>query len=120
MIKPAVDGASLKCIRADENVQVGGIRESIWDLILEAGIIVADVSELNANVFYELGMIHALGKDSILLKRLDTQVPADFAGALTLEYDIQNLEAGKLTLQLELQNWARKNRVEGVKALRGR
>jgi hypothetical protein len=119
MIKPAAKGAGLACVRADENIQIGDIREALWDLILEAGYVVAEVSEPNPNVFYELGLSHAMGKESLLIKRKDTQVPADFAGSLYYQYDIDNLEAGKLMLQKELQNWARRNKADGVKALRG-
>ena len=50
--------------------------------ILEYELAVADMTTLNANVFYELGMIHTLGKDSLLIKRQDTKLSADFAGAL--------------------------------------
>ncbi len=120
MIEPAVSGASLTCVRADESAQIGWIKENIWNSILKAGVVVADVSELNANVFYELGMIHALGKESILLKRRDTQVPADFAGELYREYDIHELDAGKSMLQLELEKWAHTNRANDVKTLMGK
>jgi hypothetical protein len=117
MIKPAVEGAGLECQRADAKVMVGDIREGLWKHILHAGIIVADISIENANVYYELGLAHALGKDTILLKRKDTDVPADFEGLLNYAYDIDDLDGWRVKLELELKKWAASARSQEVKKL---
>jgi tetratricopeptide repeat protein len=60
MIKPAVIAAGLKCIRADEIVHSGLIDVPMYDQLLKADVVVADLSTSNKNAFYELGVRHAL------------------------------------------------------------
>jgi MAP3K TRAFs-binding domain len=60
MIKPAVEEAGLKCIRADEIVHAGVIDVPMYDQIFTADVVVADLSTANSNAFYELGVRHAL------------------------------------------------------------
>ncbi len=117
MIKPAVEAAGLTCVRGDDPVRVGDLMKTVWDAILVSGVMIADVSALNANVFYELGLAHALGKDTFILKQKGSSVPADFGGAHYYEYDLNDLAAGKTMLQTELTQWAADNHTQGVKAL---
>ena len=60
IIKPAVEAANLKCIRADEIVHSGLIDIPMYEQLLEADVVVADLSTSNKNAFYELGVRHAL------------------------------------------------------------
>src|SRR3954463_5124645 len=60
MIKPAVEGAGLKCIRADEIVHSGMIDVPMYEQLLQADVVVADLSTSNRNAIYELGIRHAL------------------------------------------------------------
>lgn len=60
MIKPAVEAAGLKCIRGDEIVHSGLIDVPMYDQLLNADVVVADLSTSNKNAFYELGIRHAL------------------------------------------------------------
>src|SRR5438093_9391658 len=60
LIKPAVEAASLKCIRADEIVHSGLIDVPMYELLLKADVVVADLSTSNRNAVYELGVRHAL------------------------------------------------------------
>src|SRR6478609_4361870 len=60
MIKPAVEAAGLKCIRADEIVHSGIIDVPMYEQLLNADVVVADLSTYNPNAFYELGVRHAL------------------------------------------------------------
>lgn len=60
MIKPAVEAAGLKCIRADEIVHSGMIEVPMYEQLLNADVVVADLSTSNKNAFYELGVRHAL------------------------------------------------------------
>jgi predicted nucleotide-binding protein len=47
---------------------------------------VIDISEWNANVLFELGLLYGLGRPVILLKREDAAVPVDLAGFELLSY----------------------------------
>jgi hypothetical protein len=60
LIKPAVEAAHLKCIRADEIVHSGLIDVPMYEQLLNADVVVADVSTSNRNALYELGVRHAL------------------------------------------------------------
>lgn len=60
MIKPAVETAGLKCIRADEIVHSGLIDVPMYEQLLKADVVVADLSTSNKNAYYELGIRHAL------------------------------------------------------------
>ncbi|HXO28279.1 MAG TPA: tetratricopeptide repeat-containing protein [Thermoanaerobaculia bacterium] len=60
VIKPAVEAAGLRCIRADEIVHSGLIDVPMYEQLLNADVVVADLSTSNKNAFYELGVRHAL------------------------------------------------------------
>ncbi len=60
IIKPAAIEAGLDCVRADEIVHSGTIDVPMYDQLLTADVVVADLSTSNCNAFYELGVRHAL------------------------------------------------------------
>jgi hypothetical protein len=60
IIKPAVEDAGLECTRADEIPHSGVIDVPMYDRLLNADVVVADISTSNKNAFYELGVRHAL------------------------------------------------------------
>jgi hypothetical protein len=53
--------------RGDDRVLTRPILEKIADFIRQADVVIADCSGRNPNVFYELGMAHALGKPVVLI-----------------------------------------------------
>ena len=60
IIKPAAEDAGLECKRADEIIHSGVIDIPMYDRLLTADVVIADISTSNANAFYELGVRHAL------------------------------------------------------------
>ena len=60
IIKPAAEAARLKCVRADEIVHSGMIDLPMYEQLLTADVVIADLSTSNKNAFYELGVRHAL------------------------------------------------------------
>ena len=60
IIKPAVIAAGLECIRADEIKHSGPIDVPMYEQLLNADVVVADLSTSNKNAYYELGVRHAL------------------------------------------------------------
>lgn len=63
------------------------IMENIWTYINQSYVVIADISDKNPNVFYEIGICHTLGKPVILLcdeesrdKDYDGEVPFDISG----------------------------------------
>jgi len=53
------------------------IMQQIWVYILNARVLIAELTGKNPNVFYELGLAHAQGKDVILLTQSINDVPFD-------------------------------------------
>jgi len=60
IIKPAATTAGLECKRADEIPHSGVIDVPMYEQLLTADVVVADLSTSNKNAFYELGVRHAL------------------------------------------------------------
>jgi len=61
-------------------------------------VILADLTKHNPNVFYEMGLAHALGKTIIMIKQKDSvAVPFDVSRHKYFEYDLQKLG--------ELETW---------------
>jgi hypothetical protein len=60
--RPAVAEVGLRPIRADSLFGSRAIIQDIWALTKTAAVILADLTTRNPNVFYELGLAHALGK----------------------------------------------------------
>ncbi|MBA2858653.1 hypothetical protein HNP93_001354 [Methanococcus maripaludis] len=77
-IKPIVESfENMRGIRADDIYNNEPIIEDIWKSINESRIIIAELTGRNPNVFYELGIAHALGKEVILLTQNENDVPFD-------------------------------------------
>lgn len=60
IIKPVVTECGYECIRGDEVLDSGLIDESMYYGILESDLVVADISTLNPNAIYELGVRHGV------------------------------------------------------------
>lgn len=60
LIKPVVEGKDMICVRADEIKHSGSIDLQMYQQLLSADIVIADLSTSNVNAFYELGIRHAL------------------------------------------------------------
>jgi hypothetical protein len=69
LIKDVASNNGMDVIRADEIFSPDIIINDIWSLINRAGLIIADITKHNANVFYELGIAHTLGKKVIMLRQ---------------------------------------------------
>ncbi len=60
LIKPVVEAKGVECVRADEITHSGSIDVQMYKELLQADMVIADLSTLNANALYELGVRHAL------------------------------------------------------------
>ena len=67
LIKPALEAAGLEVFRADEEERAGDIRTDMFQELLLADLVVADLTLDNPNVWYELGVRHALRARGVLL-----------------------------------------------------
>ncbi|HYR57953.1 MAG TPA: TRAFs-binding domain-containing protein [Chthoniobacteraceae bacterium] len=78
LIKPAVEAAKLKCVRADEIVHSGLIDVPMYEQLLKADIVVADLSTSNRNAIYELGVRHALRPYTTVIIAEDEMLKSPF------------------------------------------
>jgi hypothetical protein len=67
LIRPALEKAGLKAFRADEEQRAGDIRADMFQELLLADLVLADISIDNPNVWYELGVRHALRSRGVVL-----------------------------------------------------
>ena len=106
-IKGAAEDAGAYAERLDEQIFVGGMLDRIFNQISKADVIVADMTGRNANVFYEVGYAHALGKIVLLLTQAANDIPFDLKHHPHIVYgdSIERLRS-ELTPRLE---WAIRN-----------
>lgn len=99
-IKAAVEAAGLRPLRADEIFTPTPIMGDIWRSICRARLVIADLTGRNPNVFYEVGLAHAIGKEVILLTQSMNDVPFDLRGIRSIVYDFSPRGATKLVSDL--------------------
>lgn len=87
-IRPTVEDAGLRCERADDVRGTSLITWDIWERINRARFLIADLTDLNANVFYELGLAHALSKEVVLITQSMEFVPFDLKALRCICYDV--------------------------------
>lgn len=88
IIQKAVDEVpGLHCERCDDIALPGWIHDRMVRHIFEDRVAIVDTSTLNANVFYELGVRHALKRCvTVLIHRKGTTWPFNIAGLSSIEY----------------------------------
>ena len=88
IIKPAVTEAGHTCIRADEIIHSTVIDKPMYDNLLEADLVIADLSTSNANAIYELGIRHALRPQrTIVMAEKNFSFPFDLNHLSILKYE---------------------------------
>lgn len=87
IIKPAVTACDYTCVRADEITDSGLIDRSMFALLMNAELVIADITTYNPNAIYELGVRHAVRPYStIIIKEEEGNIPFDFNHNRTLNY----------------------------------
>lgn len=83
IVIPTLAALNLTVKRGDEFSSLTGvIMQEVWAALNACRLVIAEVSEINANVYYELGIAHTLGKPAVLI----TQTPPE-----DLPFDIRHL-----------------------------
>ena len=77
-----------RVVRADTIHAPGLITVQIVEYVMNAALVIADLSFRNANVFYELAIRHAIRKPYIHLLRLGEELPFDVHGMRVVQYDM--------------------------------
>ena len=93
VIKPAVASCGYEAVRADEIDKPGMITSQVIQHIHTAPLVVADLTEYNPNVFYELAIRHALRKPFIHLIEEGERIPFDVANTRTIYVNHRDLDS---------------------------
>ncbi len=89
IIKPAVEKSGFICIRADEINDSGLIDKTMYALLIQADLVIADISTYNPNALYELGVRHAVKPYStIIIKESELmKIPFDIDHTRMFTYE---------------------------------
>lgn len=87
IVKPALEECGLYAIRGDSLYRPTTIVDDIWQGIRDAKLLIAELTDRNPNVFYELGLAHAISKPVILISKSIDDVPFDLRSIRVLVYD---------------------------------
>jgi hypothetical protein len=96
VIAPVVEELGYQAVRADHISEPGLITSQVIQHVADDKLVVADLSERNPNVFYELALRHALRKPLVQIMAKGEQIPFDVAGMRTIEIDINDLDSVEL------------------------
>jgi len=103
IIKPAIaDFFNLTVWRADEDNQPGMITDKLINDLFDSDLVIADLSELNPNAFYELGIRHAAAKPTIHMAAAGTKLPFDNLGHRAIFFELNDwnsIEQAKTSLR---------------------
>jgi hypothetical protein len=101
-VEPLVKEIGFEPLRIDDVYGPGIIVNDIINNLSESSIVLAEISEKNANVYYELGLAHAFGKPTLLMATKGTSLPFDVGSHRCIFYE--NTIAGRSKLQTSLKH----------------
>ena len=89
VIRPAVEEAGLECLRADELRSSGILQRAVIEAVLRSDVMIADLSTTNADVFYELGLRHAVRRSrTIIIGSNESRLPFNVSYLRVLLYQV--------------------------------
>ena len=101
-IIPSVESIQrLKCLRADDIYDNRPIIEDIWRCTNEARMLIAELTGRNANVFYETGIAHTIGKEVIFITQSMEDIPFDLKHLRCIVYEYTPRGIGLLEQNLK-------------------
>ena len=112
-IKSTLDALGFNVARADNIQSQRNILRDVIEGIVNDSLIIADLTGLNPNVFYELGIAHAVRKPVLLITQSIEDVPFDLRSYRLVEYDVHFARIGEA--REKLNNYAKgflENRVK--------
>lgn len=103
--KPAIEKAGLRPVRADAEIfATGKIMDQVWHGINAAKVLVAELTTRNPNVFYELGLAHAMKKPVVLVSAREEDVPFDLQHIRVIYYDMSDPFWGNKLIEKVAEN----------------
>jgi predicted nucleotide-binding protein len=92
-IKPVVESVGYKVEQSDQIARPGNVSARVVQRVLNADLVIADLTFLNPNVMYELGIRHSFRKPAILISSDMRYVPFDVSGLRTIIFDINDISS---------------------------
>jgi hypothetical protein len=99
VFKGAFEGAGYECERAAP--MTGSLLDSILDKLHRSEVVVADITDRNANVFYELGIRHCFRSGTIIVAQSGTQLPSDLHGLWYTQYGTRPAEVARFKEEIK-------------------
>jgi len=93
IITVSVEQLGYEVIRADKISEPGIITTQIIEHIVDAELVIADLTEKNPNVFYELALRHAIRKPLVQMIKKGEVIPFDVAATRIIQFDLHNLDS---------------------------
>lgn len=93
IISPAANQTGHVVTRADKIAESGIINSQIIQRIVEDELVIADLTDMNPNVFYELAIRHSIRKPFVQIMQKGQTIPFDVAGARTIFFDHRDLDS---------------------------
>ena len=91
LISPVLQSLQIEGRTTGEIAEAGNIRTDMFERLVSADLVIADISIHNANVYYELGIRHAMrDRITILIRSAQNEVPFDLKTDRYLEYDAED------------------------------
>ncbi len=100
LVKPALENAGYEVDRADSLMNQQNILKDIIRNIAKADLVVAELTALNSNVFYELGIAHALRRRTIMITQSIDDLPFDLKSYRVVPYSARFDEIRELSKTL--------------------
>ena len=93
IISSSVEQLGYTIIRADKISEPGIITTQIIEHIVDADLVIADLTDKNPNVFYELAIRHAIRKPLVQMIKKGEVIPFDVAATRIIQFDLQSLDS---------------------------
>lgn len=93
IVKPAAEACGYAANRADEIDKPGLITSQVIQRVVSDPLVIADLTEMNPNVFYELAVRHAIRKPLVQIIEKNQRIPFDVAATRTIHVDHKDLDS---------------------------
>ena len=102
IISPVCESCGFEAVRVDQINDSDSITQTIIDKLLSSELVIADISGHNPNVFYELGIRHAIRSGTILIReKVNFSIPFDISHLRHIEYTQEPSGMDKLANELK-------------------
>jgi hypothetical protein len=93
LVAPVAEEFGYKAVRGDQLSRPGIISTQLIQHVADADLVVADLTDHNPNVFYELAVRHAMQRPLVQFIDRAQRLPFDIAGMRTIFFDIHDLDS---------------------------